>query len=69
MSTLLLTEREMCERLKLGRSTIRRLMAEGALRPLKIGRSLRFAASEAERYVLELQAQQQAQGGGQERRA
>ncbi len=61
MSTLLLTEREMCERLRLGRSTIRRLMAEGALRPLKIGRSLRFPASEAERYVLELQAQQQAQ--------
>ena len=57
MTSLLLRESEVCHRLGLGRSTIRRLMAEGALRPLKIGRSLRFPTAEVERYVAELQAQ------------
>ncbi len=51
----LITEKELCEQLQLGRSTVRRLMAQGALRPVKIGRSLRFPAKEAERYVRELQ--------------
>jgi excisionase family DNA binding protein len=61
MEPLLLTEREACERLSLGRSTLRRLWAEGHLQPLKIGRSLRFASAEIERFVLELQAQAQAE--------
>ena len=47
MERLLLTEREACERLNLGRSTLRRLWAEGALQPIKIGRSLRFASAES----------------------
>lgn len=57
MESLLLTEREACERLKLGRSTLRRLWAEGAIHPIKIGRSLRFSSAEIERFVKELQAQ------------
>ena len=59
MDTLLLTEREACERLKLGRSTLRRLWAEGAIRPIKIGRSLRFPTAEISRFVEELQTQQE----------
>ena len=54
---LLLTEREACERLSLGRSTLRRLMAEGAIKGVHIGRSLRFPAEELARFVAELQAQ------------
>jgi excisionase family DNA binding protein len=64
MDNLLLTEREACERLRLGRSTLRRLWAEGAIRPVKIGRALRFPASEVERFVKELQDQQPGQGAG-----
>ena len=57
VKSLLLTERETCERLRLGRSTLRRLWAEGAIRPVKVGRSLRFPTAEVERFVTELQAQ------------
>ncbi len=56
MTTALITEKELCEQLRLGRSTVRRLMAEGAIRSLKIGRSLRFAVEEPARYVHELQS-------------
>jgi excisionase family DNA binding protein len=61
MDNLLLTEREACERLRLGRSTLRRLWAEGAINPVKIGRSLRFPASEVERFVKALQHTAEAQ--------
>ena len=57
MEQLLLTEKEACERLSLGRSTLRRLWAEGSIRPVKVGRSLRFPSAELARYVEELQAQ------------
>ena len=59
MENLLLTEAEACQRLKLGRSTLRRLWAEGAICPVKIGRSLRYPSSEITRFVTELQAQAQ----------
>ena len=58
MDSLLLTEREACERLKLGRSTLRRLWAEGAIKPIKIGRSLRFLSSDLQRFVEEAVAEQ-----------
>ncbi len=54
---MLLTERETCQELSLGRSTLRRLMAEGAIKPVRIGRSLRFPAKEIERFVADLQAE------------
>ncbi len=54
---LLLTEKEACDRLRLGRSTLRRLMAEGVIRGVHIGRSLRFPAEELARFVADLQAQ------------
>ena len=57
MESLLMTEAETCERLKLGRSTLRRLWAEGAIRPVKIGRSLRYTSAEVSRFVRDLQAQ------------
>ena len=57
MDNILLTESETCKQLHLGRSTLRRLMAEGAIKPVRIGRSLRFPAKEVERFVADLQAQ------------
>ena len=57
MNDLLLTEREACELLKIGRSTLRRLWAEGAIHPVKIGRALRFPSAEIARYVDELRAE------------
>lgn len=63
MEKLLLTEQDVCERLSLGRSTVRRLMAQGRLNPFRIGRALRFTASELERFVDECEANRQRPGG------
>ena len=57
MDNLLLTELEACGKLRIGRSTLRKLWAGGRIRPVHIGRSLRFPASEVERYVRELTAE------------
>ena len=57
MDNILLTESETCRELHLGRSTLRRLMAEGAIKPVRIGRSLRFPAKEIERFVADLQGE------------
>ena len=54
---LLLTEAQACEATQLSRSTLRRLMAQGAIRPVRIGRSLRFTAEELARFVADLQTQ------------
>lgn len=51
MTELLLTEKETCDRLSMGRSTLRRLMAEGAIKSVHVGRSLRFPAQELVRFV------------------
>jgi excisionase family DNA binding protein len=59
MEILLLTESEVCERLRIGRSTLRKLWAKGTIRPVHIGRSLRFPTEEVERYVRELTAHAQ----------
>jgi len=39
---ILLTEKDVCQALSLGRSTVRNLMTSGALHYLHIGRALRF---------------------------
>ena len=57
MKPILLTEPQACEFISLGRSTLRRLWAEGTLHPVKIGKSLRFSTAELERFVITLQAQ------------
>ena len=51
MEKLLLTERETESVLSLSRSSIRRLMAQGELRPLKLGRSIRFVAADVASYI------------------
>ena len=61
MERLLLREDEVCERLSLGRSTVRRLMAEGSLVSVHVGRALRFPVSEVERFARELAEEAQAQ--------
>lgn len=53
---LLLTERETAERLSIGRSTLRKLMAQGAIRAVHIGRAVRFPASEISQYAERLLA-------------
>ena len=63
MDKLLITEKDVCERLSIGRSTVRRLMAQGRLNPFRIGRALRFTTSEVERFVDECEANRQQSGG------
>lgn len=43
---LLLTERQAYERLSVGRSTLRKLMAQGLITPVHIGRAIRFRATD-----------------------
>ena len=61
MNQLLYTEGQVCQAYQLSRSTLRRKMSEGAIVPVRIGRSIRFPASEVERFVSELQAQARAE--------
>lgn len=58
---LLLTEMETCQMLNFSRSTLRRLRAEGAIKPVHIRRALRFSASEIERFVSTLHSDDNAQ--------
>ena len=62
MNRLLLTEREVCEELHIGRSTLRRLMTEGEIRSVHIGRSLRFPIREIKSFVEELQSKTDREG-------
>lgn len=55
MPILLYTEKQATEVTQLSRSTLRRLESEGKLRSLRVGRAVRYAASELERFVRELQ--------------
>lgn len=54
---LLVTEREACERLSVGRSTLRKLMAEGRIQGVHVGRCLRFHVSELARFAKEAMEQ------------
>ena len=57
MPILLYTEKQATEVTQLSRSTLRRLESEGKLKSVRIGRAVRYLASELERFVRELQAQ------------
>ena len=52
---LLYTEEQVCDAIQQSRSSLRRLIARGVIRPVHIGRSIRFPAQEIERFVAELQ--------------
>ena len=45
---LLITEREACQRLSIGRGTLRKLWASGAIEPVRIGRAIRFRVVDLE---------------------
>jgi len=60
MNQLLFDEREACGRLHIGRSTLRRLQAAGRLKPVYIGRSVRYTETELARFVESLAAEQHA---------
>ena len=51
--TVLLTVKEVGERLRLGRTMVHRLIAEGRLRSVKIGSARRVPESEVERFITE----------------
>lgn len=53
---VLYTEKMLVEITALSRPTIRREMAKGNLRAVHIGRSIRFPASEVERFLTDLNA-------------
>ena len=57
MEKLLYTERETIDRLNLPRTSLRREMAKGRIQPIRIGRAVRFAAVELDRYVAALETQ------------
>jgi excisionase family DNA binding protein len=60
MQQLLFTEAQVCEVYQLSRSTIRRKMAEGAIVPVHIGRSIRFLAADIEAFVARLREEAKA---------
>lgn len=55
-SPLLLTTRDAATVLSISRTTLYGLIAEGAIRPVHIGRSCRVSTAELRRYVDQLQA-------------
>jgi len=57
MDRLLYNQREVCERLRIGRSTLQHLVAAGRIQAVRIGRSLRFTETELQRFVAELEAE------------
>lgn len=58
MSKTLLRIPECMETLGLGRSKVYELVTSGELRAIRIGRAVRIPASEVERFVAKLQAEQ-----------
>ncbi|WP_423221525.1 helix-turn-helix domain-containing protein [Klenkia taihuensis] len=53
---MLLTTRDAATVLSISRTTLYGLIAEGAIRPVHIGRSCRVSTTELRRYVDQLQA-------------
>ena len=53
---LLYTEKQLEEMFGLSRATIWRERGKGNLRPVRIGRAVRYTESEVERFVTELEA-------------
>ena len=54
MDKLLLSIPEACEKLSIGRTKLRELLAQGDLPSVHIGRSVRIAQADLERYVEQL---------------
>ena len=48
---LLITEREACQYLSIGRGTLRKLMSHGAIAPVRIGRAIRFRVVDLESLI------------------
>lgn len=61
VTPLLLTIDQTCAVLSTSRAHLYRLLGRGLLRPVKIGRNIRFPVTEVQRYVDNLIAEQ---GGG-----
>lgn len=61
IAKVLLSEREMMEALGIGRTLLRRMMAEGKIRGAHVGRRLVFHVEEARRFGDELQTKTQAE--------
>jgi len=59
---MLLTMREAQEMLRLGRTKLYELIAAGELKPIRIGRAVRFPVTEVERFVRRLQEEAEAHG-------
>ena len=57
MADNLLTIQQVMERLRLGRSTIYRLIDAGKLRPVKIGKALRFREQDIQAFIASLGTQ------------
>ena len=57
MEKVLLSIPEAAERLSLGRSKLYELMAAGELKAVRIGRAVRLATSEVDRFAERLQEQ------------
>ena len=64
MDQLLFNEREVCERLHIARSTLRRIAADGLIRPVHLRRAVRYTSTELQRFVDALEAEQVADGPG-----
>lgn len=58
MEKVLFTLPEVQEALSLGRSKVYELMAAGELKPLRVGRAVRFRAEEVTSFVERLQVEQ-----------
>lgn len=56
---VLLSEREVIEALSIGRSLLRRMMAEGRIKGLHVGRRLVFHIDEIRRFADEIQEETQ----------
>ncbi|MBF8267733.1 MAG: Helix-turn-helix domain [Dehalococcoidia bacterium] len=52
---VLLSERETMEALGIGRTLLRRMWAEGRIKPVKVGRRLLFHVDEVRRFAEEMQ--------------
>jgi len=63
MEKRLLTLPEVQEALSLGRSKVYELIGAGELRPVRVGRAVRFPAQEIDAFVERLQAEQAGDGG------
>lgn len=57
MEKRLLTVKEVCEYLNISKPTVYRLIKEGKLKPIKIGKSTRFEKEDIDKLIEELKKQ------------